>query len=104
MRSAYTFMTLENAKALRAVLRRDRRVLVLGAGLIGLKCVEGIAGKVAAIDVVDMADRILPSILDCLLYTSYPAAGEPAGGKGICGGVRHPDQYADRRRVRILQR
>ena len=64
VRSAYTFMTLEDAKALRAVLRRDRRVLVLGAGLIGLKCVEGIAGKVAAIDVVDMADRILPSILD----------------------------------------
>lgn len=64
VRSAYTFMTLEDAKALQGILRRDRRVLVLGAGLIGLKCVEGIAGKVAAIDVVDMADRILPSILD----------------------------------------
>lgn len=64
VRSAYTFMTLEDAKALQGILRRDRRVLVLGAGLIGLKCVEGIVGKVAAIDVVDMADRILPSILD----------------------------------------
>ena len=39
-------------------------VLVVGAGLIGLKCVEGIRDKVASVTVVDMADRILPSILD----------------------------------------
>ena len=35
-----------------------RQVLILGAGLIGLKCAEGIAGKAKSITVVDMADHI----------------------------------------------
>lgn len=60
----FTFMTLDSAKALAAALTKESRVLIVGAGLIGLKCAEGITGKVASIDVVDMAGRILPSILD----------------------------------------
>lgn len=39
-------------------------MLVIGAGLIGLKCVEGILKRVGSVTVVDLADRILPSILD----------------------------------------
>ena len=61
---SFTFMTLDSAKALAAALTKESRVLIVGAGLIGLKCAEGITGKAASIDVVDMADRILPSILD----------------------------------------
>ena len=64
MEKSFTFMTLDSAKALAAALTKESRVLIVGAGLIGLKCAEGITGKVASIDVVDMADRILPSILD----------------------------------------
>ncbi len=60
----FTFMTLNDAKALEAALFPSASVLVVGAGLIGLKCVEGIRDKVASVTVVDMADRILPSILD----------------------------------------
>ncbi|MEI6100276.1 MAG: FAD-dependent oxidoreductase [Eubacteriales bacterium] len=60
----HTFMSLDDAKELEADLSPDTRVLVMGAGLIGLKCVEGISEKVKSITVVDMADRILPSILD----------------------------------------
>ena len=60
----FTFMTLNDAKALEAALFPSANVLVVGAGLIGLKCVEGIRDKVASVTVVDMADRILPSILD----------------------------------------
>lgn len=60
----FTFMTLNDAKALEAALFPDASVLVIGAGLIGLKCVEGIRDKVSSVTVVDMADRILPSILD----------------------------------------
>lgn len=60
----YTFMSLDDAKALEGALTPESRVLVIGAGLIGLKCVEGISGKVKEITVVDLADRILPSILD----------------------------------------
>lgn len=40
------------------------RVLIIGAGLIGLKCAEGISEKCGKITVVDLADRILPSVLD----------------------------------------
>ena len=60
----FTFMTLDDAHALDNAISAESRVLVIGAGLIGLKCVEGIADKVKEIAVVDMADRILPSVLD----------------------------------------
>lgn len=60
----FTFMTLDDALALEKELDPKSRVLVIGAGLIGLKCVEGIADRVGEITVADMADRILPSVLD----------------------------------------
>lgn len=64
VKNAFTFMTLDSAKALDAALTPESRVLIVGAGLIGLKCAEGIAKKVSSITVVDLAPRILPSILD----------------------------------------
>lgn len=64
VKNQFTFMTLDSAKALEKVLKPESRVLIIGAGLIGLKCAEGISERVGHIDVVDMADRILPSILD----------------------------------------
>lgn len=64
VKDKFTFMTLTEAKALEAVLSEDKNVLIVGAGLIGLKCAEGICKKVKKITVVDLAERILPSILD----------------------------------------
>ncbi len=64
VQNKFTFMSLSDAKSLDAKLNKDSSVLIMGAGLIGLKCAEGIADKVEKITVVDMADRILPSILD----------------------------------------
>ena len=64
VRQKYTFMTLYDALALEQALRPDSRVLIIGAGLIGLKCAEGIRDRVAEITVCDLADRVLPSILD----------------------------------------
>lgn len=60
----FSFMTMDDMLALERELAPDKRVLVIGAGLIGLKCVEGILNRVQSVTVVDMADRILPSILD----------------------------------------
>lgn len=60
----FSFMTLDDAHGLAAALTPETKVLVVGAGLIGLKCVEGILDKVASVTVTDLADRILPSILD----------------------------------------
>ena len=60
----FSFMTLDDALALEQELTPDKKVLIIGAGLIGLKCAEGILGRVGSITVVDLADRVLPSILD----------------------------------------
>ena len=62
--SKFAFMKLDDAKALDAAINKESRVLIVGAGLIGLKCAEGIRDKVGEITIVDLAPRILPSILD----------------------------------------
>jgi NAD(P)H-nitrite reductase large subunit len=59
-----TFMSLDDAKKLDALLGQDKRVLIIGAGLIGLKYAEGIHQRVQHITVLDLAPRILSSILD----------------------------------------
>lgn len=60
----FTFMTYADALALEKQLAPEKKVLIVGAGLIGLKCLEGIADRVGKVTVVDMAPHILPSILD----------------------------------------
>ncbi len=60
----FSFMRLDDARALDSALCPDSRVLIIGAGLIGLKCAEGIAQKVGSIEIVDLAPRILSSVLD----------------------------------------
>ena len=60
----YSFMTLDDALALEKHINKDSRVLIVGAGLIGLKCAEGIRDRVTSITACDLADRILSSILD----------------------------------------
>ncbi len=64
VKNKYSFMTLDDALALDAALFENARVLIVGAGLIGLKCAEGIRGRVGSITVCDLADRVLSSILD----------------------------------------
>lgn len=60
----FSFMTLDDALELEAAVDKSSRVLIIGAGLIGLKCAEGLAGRSAHITVCDLADRVLSSILD----------------------------------------
>lgn len=60
----FSFMTLDDTLALEAAVTPDSRVLIVGAGLIGLKCAEGLRDRVASITVCDLADRVLSSILD----------------------------------------
>ncbi|HIX89428.1 MAG TPA: FAD-dependent oxidoreductase [Candidatus Agathobaculum pullicola] len=66
-----SFMTLDDAKRLDAMLgdANDKRVLIIGAGLIGLKCAEGIYQRVKELTVIDLAPRILPNVL-----TEVPAS------------------------------
>ncbi|MDR1000189.1 MAG: FAD-dependent oxidoreductase [Clostridiales bacterium] len=60
----FSFMSLDDARALERAVDDQSRVLIIGAGLIGLKCAEGILGRVRSVAVVDLTDRILSSILD----------------------------------------
>jgi NAD(P)H-nitrite reductase large subunit len=60
----HTFMTLDDACRLSDSLYPEAEVLIMGAGLIGLKCAEGIRKRVKSITVIDPAPRILSSVLD----------------------------------------
>ena len=53
------FLTLDDALTLESYCTPESRVLIVGAGLIGLKCAEGLCGRVGAITVCDLADREL---------------------------------------------
>lgn len=64
VKERFRFMTMDDALALEKALSPEKRVLIVGAGLIGLKCLEGILHRVKSVAVVDLAGRILPSILD----------------------------------------
>ena len=60
----FTFLTIDDAFAIEQAVNENRRVLIVGAGLIGLKCAEGLHDRVKQITVCDLAPRVLSSILD----------------------------------------
>lgn len=64
VKKKFSFMTYDDALALEKAIGAKTRVLIVGAGLIGLKCCEGIAERVKSVTVVDLADHVLASILD----------------------------------------
>ena len=64
VQNRFSFFTWDDALGLEQAITPQSRVLILGAGLIGLKCAEGLWSKVAQITVCDLAPRILSSILD----------------------------------------
>ena len=70
VKNKFSFMTEDDAENIEKAINENSRVLIIGAGLIGLKCAEGIADKVKSITVCDLATRVLSSILDdeCALY------------------------------------
>lgn len=60
----FSFMKKDDAKAVKEAVFDGARVLIVGAGLIGLKAAEALEHYNAKMTVVDLANRILPSILD----------------------------------------
>ena len=80
-----SFMTIDDALKLDSMIDSESNVLVVGAGLIGLKCVEGILSKVKSITVIDLANRVLPSILDEKGSDLVKASLEKKGVKFILG-------------------
>ena len=64
VKNSHTFMSLKDANEINKDLEPHKKILIIGAGLIGLKCAEGIHDRVNKITVIDLAPRILSSILD----------------------------------------
>ena len=64
VKDKFTFMTLDDMKSVEKAVTKKKSVLIIGAGLIGLKAAEGVLDRAKDVSVVDLAPRILPSILD----------------------------------------
>ena len=60
----FSFMTLDDTLNLEKAICETSKVLIVGAGLIGLKCAEGLKDRVGKITVCDLAKNVLSSILD----------------------------------------
>ena len=54
-------------------------MLILGAGLTGVKCAEGIRGLCAQIAIADLAPRVLPAVLDDTAAAMVQARMEEKG-------------------------
>ncbi len=62
--NALTFLDLKATKAIKTLANDKTRAVVIGAGLIGMKAAEGLVKICKSVDVVELAPRVLPSILD----------------------------------------
>lgn len=60
----HTFTKWDDAKRVAKVARRAEQVVVIGGGLIGLKAAEGFIDLGIKVTVVELAERILSTILD----------------------------------------
>lgn len=92
--SCHTFMSYDSVKAIKAEVKQGMKVLIIGAGLIGLKAAEALNEYKADITVVDMADRILPSILDERAGAIMKQHIESKGTKFILG--TSVDEFSER--------
>ncbi len=63
-KNALTFLDLGAVKQVKKAAKADTRAVVIGAGLIGMKAAEGLSKICKSVDVVELAPRVLPSILD----------------------------------------
>jgi len=62
--NVFTFLTYNDSIKLKEKITKNSKVVIAGAGLIGLKAAEGLFGQVASITVIDLADRVMASVLD----------------------------------------
>ena len=63
-KKVYTFLNIESVKSIQKVVNKNSDVVIIGAGLIGLKAAEALAEQVKSVKVCDMADRVMASVLD----------------------------------------
>ncbi len=62
--NVYTFLNMASAEALKEKVTPDMDAVVIGGGLIGMKAAEGLIATCKSVTVLELSDRILPTILD----------------------------------------
>ena len=60
----FTFTTIADMKAIESCLPEVRKVVVIGAGMIGMKAAEALKKRGKDVVIVELLDRILPMVLD----------------------------------------
>ena len=101
----FSFMTLDDTFSLEKAINKDSKVLIVGAGLIGLKCAEGLHDRVASITVCDLADRVLSSILDTECATIMQKHLEANGIQFMLGdtAVRFEKNFAQMKSCKTVE-
>lgn len=62
--NVFTFLNMEMSKKIKKYANEKMNAVVIGAGLIGLKAAEGLRHICKSVSVVELAPKVLPSILD----------------------------------------
>ncbi len=62
--NVFTFLNMEMSKKIKKYANEKMNAVVIGAGLIGLKAAEGLQHICKSVSVVELAPKVLPSILD----------------------------------------
>lgn len=62
--NVFTFMDLKSSEEIRTFAKPEMKAVVIGGGLIGMKAAEGLSKICASVTVLELAPRILPTILD----------------------------------------
>jgi NAD(P)H-nitrite reductase large subunit len=60
----FTFIKLDDAKQLDALVPELKHVVIIGAGLIGLKAAESLHHRGVKVTVVELANRVMAAVLD----------------------------------------
>jgi nitrite reductase (NADH) large subunit len=64
IRGVFSLRTLDDAKAIIDYVQENRRVIIIGGGLLGLEIARAIRSRGAEVEVVEFFDRLLPRQLD----------------------------------------
>jgi len=64
LKGVFTFLKWDDVKAIENYVGKKDKVVIIGAGLIGLKAAEAMVGFKAEVKVVELANRVLSAILD----------------------------------------
>ncbi|HEY3373811.1 MAG TPA: FAD-dependent oxidoreductase [Candidatus Aquicultor sp.] len=74
-----TFIKMDDAKKLDAMVPELKHVIVIGAGLIGLKAAESLHHRGVKVTVVELANRVMATVLDVEAGNIVQKALEQAG-------------------------